>query len=150
VRARGCDSLALLDREVLCLFGSAFSDLETYTSRQPDDAYLERLLGSETFICIGARTGDRVVGGLAAYVLPKFEQARAELYIFDLAVDQAFRRRGVATAMIELLREMAVARSIYVIFVQADHGDEAAINLYTKLGEREDVLHFDIWPRRKA
>lgn len=30
--------------------------------------------------------------------------------------------------------------------VQADHGDDAAIALYTKLGVREDVLHFDIPP----
>lgn len=32
----------------------------------------------------------------------------------------------------------------YVIFVQADKGDAPAIALYTKLGRREDVLHFDI------
>jgi aminoglycoside 3-N-acetyltransferase I len=32
------------------------------------------------------------------------------------------------------------------VFVQADHGDDAAIALYTKLGAREDVLHFDIAP----
>ena len=33
-----------------------------------------------------------------------------------------------------------------MIFVQADTGveDEPAIALYTKLGVREDVLHFDI------
>jgi len=31
-----------------------------------------------------------------------------------------------------------------VIFVQADLGDAPAIALYTKLGAREDVLHFDI------
>lgn len=30
--------------------------------------------------------------------------------------------------------------------VQADHGDDAAIALYTQLGVREDVLHFDIAP----
>jgi aminoglycoside 3-N-acetyltransferase I len=35
-------------------------------------------------------------------------------------------------------------RGSYVIFVQADLGDAAAIALYTKLGRREDVLHFDI------
>jgi hypothetical protein len=34
-----------------------------------------------------------------------------------------------------------------VIFVQADHVDAPAIALYTKLGVREDVLHFDIDPR---
>jgi hypothetical protein len=31
-----------------------------------------------------------------------------------------------------------------VIYVQADLGDDPAIALYTKLGVREDVLHFDI------
>ena len=31
-----------------------------------------------------------------------------------------------------------------MIKVQADQDDEPAINLYTKLGVREDVLHFDI------
>ena len=32
----------------------------------------------------------------------------------------------------------------YVIYVQADLADSPAIELYTKLGTREDVLHFDI------
>lgn len=27
-----------------------------------------------------------MVGGLAAYVLPKFEQERSEVYIYDLAI----------------------------------------------------------------
>jgi aminoglycoside 3-N-acetyltransferase I len=30
-----------------------------------------------------------------------------------------------------------------VIYVQADQGDEPAIRLYSSLGTREDVLHFD-------
>jgi aminoglycoside 3-N-acetyltransferase I len=34
-----------------------------------------------------------------------------------------------------------------VIYVQADHGDDPAIALYSGLGRREDVLHFDIAPR---
>jgi len=48
--------------------------------------------------------------------------------------------------MIEGLKKIAVAKGAYVIYVQADHGDDAAIALYTKLGVREDVLHFDIPP----
>jgi len=39
---------------------------------------------------------------------------------------------------------IAGARGGYVIYVQADLGDSPAIELYTKLGTREDVLHFDI------
>ena len=53
------------------------------------------------------------------------------------------RREGIATALIQMLRSIASARGAYVIFVQADLGDDAAIALYGKLGVREDVLHFD-------
>ncbi|MED5618094.1 AAC(3)-I family aminoglycoside N-acetyltransferase [Ideonella sp. BN130291] len=134
-------------RNMLAVFGQAFEDVPTYTAHQPDDAYLERLLESQTFVAIAALEGAHVVGGLAGYVLQKFEQARAELYIYDLAVDEAHRRRGVATAMIQRLQSLATARGIYVIFVQADHGDAPAIGLYSKLGVREEVLHFDIAPR---
>jgi ribosomal protein S18 acetylase RimI-like enzyme len=133
-------------RGMLAMFGEAFEDPAAYLARQPDDAYLARLLGSETFVAVCAFAGERVVGGLAAYLLPKFEQARAELYIYDLAVDAGHRRRGIATALIDHLRGWARAHGVYVIYVQADHGDDAAIALYTRLGLREDVLHFDIAP----
>jgi aminoglycoside 3-N-acetyltransferase I len=137
-------------RAMLALFGEAFEDRETYVGAQPDDAYLRRLLSSETFIAIAAHSGSAIVGGLAGYVLPKFEQARSELYIYDLAVDAAHRRQGCATALIEELKRVALQRGIYVIFVQADHGDDAAVALYTKLGIREDVMHFDIAPSNGA
>ena len=87
-----------------------------------------------------------VIGGLAAYVLTKFEQERSEIYIYDLAVDENYRRRGVATGLINRLRGIAREIDAWVIFVQADHGDEPAIKLYESLGTREDVYHFDILP----
>jgi len=131
-------------RAMLTMFGIAFGDPTTYTSNQPDDAYLKQLLESDNFIAVAAFAGPSVIGGIAGYVLPKFEQPRSEFYIYDLAVDDAFRRRGVATAMIEELKKLAAARGIHVIFVQADHDDGPAIALYTKLGVREAVLHFDL------
>jgi ribosomal protein S18 acetylase RimI-like enzyme len=129
---------------MLALFGSAFDERETYQGNQPDDDYLRRLLSSDTFIAVAHFEGETVVGGLAAYVLPKFEQARSEIYIYDLAVHEDRRRRGIATALITELRKIASDRGAYVIYVQADYGDDAAIALYTKLGTREDVMHFDI------
>ena len=133
-------------RGVLSLYAAAFDDRESYLSAQPDDAYLERLLDRDDFIQLAAADGAEVVGALSAYVLPKFEQARSEIYIYDLAVDQAHRRRGIAEAMIGCLQEIAREMGAWVIYVQADHGDDPAIALYTKLGTREDVLHFDIAP----
>ncbi len=87
-----------------------------------------------------------VVGGIVAYELKKFEQERSEIYIYDLAVAAEHRREGIATALIEVLKEIAANRGAYVIIVQADTSveDEPAIALYTKLGRREHVLHFDI------
>jgi len=126
------------------MFGAAFSDVETYCAKRPNADYLRRLLGSDSFIALCAMTGDQVVGGLAAYELRKFEQERSEIYIYDLAVAESHRRRGIATALIHELRRIAAVRGAYVIFVQADLGDDPAIALYTKLGIREDVLHFDI------
>ena len=105
---------------------------------------LTGLLGSNTFIALAAMNDDQLVGGIAAYVLPKFEQERSEIYIYDLAVAETHRRQGLATAMIQELLKIAARRGAYVIFVQADYGDDAAIALYTRLGAREDVVHFDI------
>ncbi len=135
-------------REMLSMFGRAFGEAATYTERQPDNLYLQSLLASSTFVAVAAVAGGHVIGGIAAYVLPKFEQARSELYIYDLAVEEASRRQGVATAMIRKLQKLASERGIYVIFVQADLGDKPAIALYSKLGVREDVLHFDIVPTK--
>lgn len=129
---------------MLTLFGEAFDEPDTYGAARPTRDYLERLLASDTFIALAALRDGAVVGALAAYELRKFEQARSEIYIYDLAVDQAYRRQGIATALIERLRSLAAQRGAWVIFVQADHGDDPAIQLYTKLGVREDVLHFDI------
>ena len=134
----------LLIRGMLNMFGTAFEDVATYTNKQPDDAYLAALLSRPDFIAIAAVSERQVVGGLAAYVLTKFEQARSETYIYDLAVEERFRRQGIATAMIREVQKASRARGAHVVFVQADYEDEPAVALYTKLGVREEVLHFDI------
>jgi aminoglycoside 3-N-acetyltransferase I len=48
--------------------------------------------------------------------------------------------------LIAELQAIAAALAAWVIYVQADHGDDPAIALYGKLGTREDVIHFDIPP----
>jgi aminoglycoside 3-N-acetyltransferase I len=154
VRLLGPADVDLL-RATLTMFREAFGEAEAYGVALPGDDYLRRLLGSDHFIALVALKGaaieeepalreDVVVGGLAAYVLDKFEQERSEVYIYDLAVAEPHRRAGIATALIEALKPIAANRGAYVIFVQADPVDAPAVALYLKLGKREDVLHFDI------
>ena len=131
-------------RKLNAVFGQAFAEEATYALDPPTDAYLQGVLAKEHVIAVVAISGEEVLGGLVAYELDKFERARRELYIYDLAVLETYRRQGVATALIEHLREIGASRGAWVIYVQADYGDESAIALYQKLGSREEVLHFDI------
>ncbi len=143
IRHLTTDDVALMEA-LLATFGEAFNEVDTYGANRPSTVYLQRLLGSDYFIALAALKSGEVVGGIAAYELKKFEQQRSEIYIYDLAVSERHRRKGIATALIDELKKIAAARAAYVVFVQADIGDEPAIALYTKLGVREDVLHFDI------
>jgi aminoglycoside 3-N-acetyltransferase I len=126
------------------LFGSAFNDPDTYAGDPPTSGYVASLLSMDHVIALVSLDNDDVVGGLVAYELPKFERERREIYIYDLAVDEQHRRNGIATGLIEHLREIGRNRNAWVIYVQADYGDEPAVELYTKLGTREEVMHFDI------
>jgi aminoglycoside 3-N-acetyltransferase I len=130
------------------MFGRAFDDGARWRDRRPSTTYTEKLLAKEHVIVLAALHGEagkeQVVGGLVAYELPKIEEARSEIYIYDLAVDEAHRRRGIAAALIEALQPIAHSCGAWVIYVQADYGDEPAVALYTKLGTKEEVMHFDI------
>ncbi len=133
-------------RALNALFADVFEEPHTYRSAPPTEAYLREFLARPHVLVVVARADSEIVGGLVAYQLDKFEQERREIYIYDLAVAETHRRRGIATGLIQTLGREAVARGAYVIYVQADHGDEAAIALYDSLGSREHVLHFDIQP----
>src|SRR5262245_7436369 len=133
-----------LMKGLLKMFGHAFDDVATYQNEVPDDGYLGSLLAKHHFIALAATVGDEVVGGVAAYVLDKFERDRREVYIYDLSVAQEHRRRGIATTLIKRLVDIARERHAYVIFVQADSKDDPAIKLYESLATKKDVYHFDI------
>ncbi len=143
VRRLSADDLASL-RGLLAVYQAAFDEPETYQRAPADDAYLKGVLAAPEIITLVAEVEGAVVGGLTAYVLRKIEQARSEVYLYDLAVAEAYRRRGIATALIQALKPIARQCGGWVIFVQADRQDTPAIALYERLGLREEPLHFDI------
>ena len=146
IQRLGPSDIALM-RGINALFADVFEDPEHYASTPPADEWLRAQLANPTVIALAALDGEAVVGALTGYVLAKLEQERSEIYIYDLAVAVSHQRRGIATALIGHLQDMAREIGAWVIYVQADHGDDPAIALYTKLGTREDVMHFDIAPK---
>lgn len=131
-------------RQLNAVFAEAFDDAPTYFDAPPAEDYCRDVLARDHVIVLAAVKEGAVVGGLVAYELPKLERARSEVYIYDLAVAGAHRRQGIATRLIERVRGIARDLGAWVVFVQADYGDDPAIALYDKLGRREAVLHFDI------
>src|SRR4030095_12196745 len=82
-------------KQLLRVFAEAFGDVAAYQSAIPCDEYLRSLLTNQGFIVLVALADDSVIGGLAAYVLQKFEQDRREIYIYDLAVAEQHTRKGI-------------------------------------------------------
>lgn len=131
-------------REVLRVFADSFEEEENFFSAPPGDAYLRRLLSDGRFVLLAAKSDGKVVGALSAYELMKYEQERSEFYIYDLAVAEPFRRRGIARSLIEALKPIARDAGAWVIFVQADRVDGPAVALYRSMGVEEQPLHFDL------
>jgi aminoglycoside 3-N-acetyltransferase I len=94
-------------KNLVKVFGQAFNELPTYQHAVPSDTYLQSLLAKPHFVALTAMQANEVIGGLAAYVLEKFEQDRREIYIYDLAISEAHRRKGVATHLIKTFQQIA-------------------------------------------
>ncbi len=136
-------------RTMNAIFSDVFDEPENYSDAKPSDDNARDWLSDPKNVAILAEDDGRPAGALAGFLLPKFEQARSELYIYDLAVHEEFRRQGIATKMIEETRRIAREAGAWTIFVQADvqPEDEPAQALYRKLASNEiSVLHFDIKP----
>ena len=129
-RLPGDDVAAM--RQLNMIFGAVFDDSATYVSNPPSDDYVVAFLSNPTNIVLVAEEAGQVVGGLVAYVLRKFEMERTEVYVYDLAVSRDYQRRGIGSSLMRYLQTVGHDIGAYVVFVQADEGDEA-VEFYESL-----------------
>ncbi len=61
----------------------------------------------------------------------------SEMFLYELAVDEAVRRRGLGRRLVEALAALAHQRSCYAMFVLADDDNVAARATYRSAGGRE-------------
>jgi ribosomal protein S18 acetylase RimI-like enzyme len=57
-----------------------------------------------------------------------------EMFLYELGVDEAFRRRGIGTALVRELAELARARRCYGMWVLTDADNTAALATYRAAG----------------
>lgn len=134
---------ATLFGELITLFKKVFEDPD---KQNPSQFYLEDLLSKAEFFAFAAIHNDRVIGGITGYELQKYYKAESEFFIYDLAVEPSHQRLGVATRLLEKIKEICDQREINSIFVDAHTEDEEAIKFYESLGhgQGENVTQFTI------
>jgi aminoglycoside 3-N-acetyltransferase I len=102
------------------------------------------LLADEATIFLAAFQGDQPIGFVFGYELPRRHGAPSMLFVYELEVDAASRRRGIATRLMTELERIARSRGITEGFVLTEPDNAAANTLYESLGgERSDAVMWD-------
>ena len=104
----------------------------------------------ETNILLVARTDGEPSGFLFGYVLSGLKTPYPKMFLYSIDTFEAFRRQGVATALIAELKKLARNYQCSEIFVPTNAHNEAAMQLYRKTGgvrENEDDVIF-VYDRR--
>jgi aminoglycoside 3-N-acetyltransferase I len=99
-----------------------------------NDKNIRSLIAKPDFICFVAFIGDEVVGGLTGYELLMYDQEGSSMYLYDLAVDKNYQRRGIGSNLVGELMEYCRSKDIKDLFVQADVEDQHAVEFYNKIG----------------
>lgn len=96
-----------------------------------ENSYLDRFFsGSEEWICV-AQEGEAVVAFLSIEV---HREEIDYLYLDDLSVTEAYRNRGIGTALICAAEQYAEAIRVPVIVFHVEKSNTAARRLYERLG----------------
>lgn len=61
----------------------------------------------------------------------------AEMFLYELAVDEAHRRKGIARALVNALGEIASGRGCYGMWVSTEPDNAAALATYRSAGAAE-------------
>src|SRR4051812_28498161 len=66
-----------------------------------DDEQGQRFLAHPDTLLLVARWNGKACGVLSAYRLQRFDLRRAEVLLYEIDVEESFKRRGVGRALIE-------------------------------------------------
>ena len=103
-----------------------------------DAAEGARFLADPDCLFLLAEAGGVPCGFLTAYRLQRFDRRRAEVLLYEVGVGEAYRRRGVATALIAALNRWSVEVGATEMWVLTEAGNAAANALYAATGGEPD------------
>ena len=131
----------LIFKKLIHLFREVF---EMKTPGIIKESYLKNLLEKQEFIAYAIIYENEVIGGLTAYELPMYYSGYSEVFIYDIAIQPEFQRKGLGKKLLLTLKEYCRQNGIKEIFVAANEEDKHALNFYKSIGgNAESVVHFN-------
>ena len=110
----------------------------------PTQTHLQKLLNNSNFFVFVAKNGDKLIGGLTAHVLDRYDNPKPSVYVYDLAVLPNYQRKGIGKKLMATLNEYCDKNGFNEVFVQAETDDLQAINFYrtTPISDELKATHF--------
>jgi len=109
-----------------------------------DPNQLAKFLADEGHVLVFATIGDAVVGFASGTVLLHPDK-QPIFFVNEVGVREASRRQGIATALCEMLIDVARARGCKGVWLATEADNHAARALYRRLDAREtrDLVAYD-------
>jgi ribosomal protein S18 acetylase RimI-like enzyme len=106
---------------------------------------VDRFLADDRHHLFLAYEDERPVGFVSGVELTHPDKG-TEMFLYEIAVDEAYRRRGIGRALVRTLGELASARGCYGMFVLTENENDAALAAYATDGSlREDGFVMFTW-----
>jgi ribosomal protein S18 acetylase RimI-like enzyme len=108
---------------------------------------VERFLADPTHHLLVARNGEpETAAGFVSGVEMTHPDKGTEMFLYELAVEQASRNQGIGRALVRALAELAREHGCYGMWVLTDDGNPAALRAYAAAGgEREPAAVMFSW-----
>jgi len=123
------DEAALVHRASALFDGPALADATA------------RFLASDIHHLFLALEGGEPIGFVSGVELTHPDKG-VEMFLYELAVDEGARRRGVGTALVEALAAHARLRGCRGMWVLTDEDNHAAVATYRRAGATKDERTF--------
>jgi GNAT superfamily N-acetyltransferase len=98
----------------------------------------QQFLAHPDTLLLVARWDGKAFGFLSAYRLQRFDHRRAEVLLYEIGVEEPFRRRGVGRALVEEAKRWAAGVGADELWVLTEDDNAPARALYAATGGREE------------
>jgi ribosomal protein S18 acetylase RimI-like enzyme len=104
-----------------------------FKERVPSDEEASSLLGRKDIYVWVAKVDAELAGFAYAYVLSRID-GDTSVFLYELEVDERFRRRGLGRALVDQARALAERVGALKMWVDTDYDNVAAKHTYAESG----------------